>query len=52
MEHEYMSLVFSIDRLRHPLLRHIPCQRPLETADYVISVPQFFTMRLPAVDGE
>ena len=51
MEHEYMSLVFSIDRLRHPLLRHVPCQPSMEKSDYIISVPEFFTLRLPVVDS-
>lgn len=52
IENEYMSLVFSIDRLRHPLLRHVPCQPSIESSDYVISVPEFFTLRLPTVDSE
>jgi hypothetical protein len=52
IENEYMSLIFSIDRLRHPLLHHVPCQPFMESSDYVISVPEFFTLRLPTVDSE
>jgi hypothetical protein len=52
MENEYMSLVFSIDKFRHPLLRHVPCQPPVQTSDYTISVPEFLTLRLPTIDGK
>ena len=52
MENEYMSLFFSIDRHRYPLLRHVPCQPPLQASDYVISVPEFLALRLPTVHSE
>lgn len=52
IENEYMSLVFSIDRLRYPLLRHIPCQPPSPTSVYSISVLEYMTLRLPILSSE
>lgn len=52
IENEYMGLVFSIDKLRHPLLRHVPCQPEPGTSDYHISTIDFLTLRLPAVNSE
>lgn len=36
-EHEFASLLFSVDGLRHPLLRHVPVARPSEDVDFAIS---------------
>jgi len=50
IENEYVAMLFSIDRLRHPLLRNVLCQRSLHTSEFVISIPEFLTMRLPVVN--
>lgn len=52
IENEYMALIFSIDKLRHPILRRVPCQPEPETSDYHISINDFLTLRLPAVSSE
>jgi hypothetical protein len=52
IENEYMSLICSIDGLRHPLLRHVQYQPDVQSSDYAISVPEFLTLRLPIVNSE
>jgi len=46
IEHEYMSLLLSIDGLRHPLLRDMPCEREEGMTDYKISRKEFLERRL------
>jgi len=48
IENEYMSLLFSIDGLQHPLLCTVPCQ-PIGTIDYSISKADFLTQRLSII---
>lgn len=50
LENEYVALVFSIDQLRHPLLRHVPCEAKPGSSDFVISVAEFKTLRLPIIN--
>lgn len=52
IEHEYMSLLCSIDGLRHPLLEYLPCVRDEETADYKISRKDFLDKRLSFIESE
>ncbi|TFY61854.1 hypothetical protein EVJ58_g4250 [Rhodofomes roseus] len=49
IEHEYMSLLCSIDGLRHPLLEDMPCTQDAESADYKISRKDFADKRLSFV---
>ncbi|KAF8630760.1 hypothetical protein AX17_005355 [Amanita inopinata Kibby_2008] len=47
IEHDYLSLLLSIDSLQHPLLRGLACvEKPVE-GDYVISVSEYSALRLP-----
>ncbi|KZT67297.1 hypothetical protein DAEQUDRAFT_694424 [Daedalea quercina L-15889] len=46
IEHEYMSLLCSIDGLRHPLLDGMPLSLDPETADYMITRKDFLNKRL------
>lgn len=52
IEHEYMSLLFSIDGLRHPLLEDMPCMREEEAADFKMSQKDFLDKRLSFVQSE
>ncbi|OSX59709.1 hypothetical protein POSPLADRAFT_1048198 [Postia placenta MAD-698-R-SB12] len=50
IEHEYLSLLWSIDGLRHPLFRGMPCEVPADTTDYNISRREFLENRLAFVE--
>lgn len=50
MEHQYVSLLFSVDGLQHPLLREIVCERQ-EGGDYVISQDAFVEFRVQILSG-
>ena len=50
LENEYVALVFSIDQLRHPLLRRVPCLPKPGSSDCVISATEFRTLRLPIIN--
>lgn len=52
IEHEYMSLLCSIDGLRHPLLEYIPSVRDEETTEYKISRKEFLDKRLSFAQRE
>lgn len=52
LENEYMALVLTIDHLKHPLLRHIPCQLKPGATEYSISISEFLDLRLVAVESE
>ncbi|KAF8629073.1 hypothetical protein AX15_003568 [Amanita polypyramis BW_CC] len=47
IEHEYASLLLSIDGLRHPLLQGLTCVEKSDRGDYNISISDFSTLRLP-----
>ena len=48
MEHQYFSLLFSIDGLQHPLLDGLALQRSLE-GDYLVAEADFKPLRLSIV---
>ena len=50
LENEYAALRFSIDRLRHPLLRRVSCVLKPGSNNFVISVTEFKTLRLPIIN--
>ncbi|KAI0712388.1 methyl methanesulfonate-sensitivity protein 22 [Earliella scabrosa] len=50
IEHEYASLLFSIDCLRHPLFLDLPIDPPGEDNDYHLSKHQFIENRLAILD--
>ncbi|OBZ69025.1 hypothetical protein A0H81_11232 [Grifola frondosa] len=50
LEHDYVSLLFSIDGLRHPLLHDIPCELPDNTIDYKLSAEDFSEKRLDILE--
>lgn len=52
IEHEYVSLLLSIDGIRHPLLRTIPFAPPPEGDDYNISEAEFVACRIAFLDGQ
>ena len=52
IEHEYASLLFSIDCLRHPLFLDLPIDPPGEDNDYHLSKHQFIERRLAILDSE
>lgn len=52
LENEYMALVFTADKLRHPMLHNIPCQPRIGFTDYAISTSDFLALRVPAIEGE
>jgi hypothetical protein len=45
MEHEYVSLLFSVDGLRHPLLHNVACERRAD-GDYFVSQFSFEESRV------
>ncbi|TBU23731.1 Mus7/MMS22 family-domain-containing protein [Dichomitus squalens] len=45
LEHDYASLLFSIDRLHHPLLSHLPINPPAADGDYHITKHVFVEKR-------
>lgn len=52
IENEYVSLLFSIDDLQHPLLHGVPFQHNRATNAYEISTAEFLNLRLPILDGQ
>ncbi|PCH39845.1 hypothetical protein WOLCODRAFT_142800 [Wolfiporia cocos MD-104 SS10] len=50
LEHEYTSLLFSIDGLHHSLLRGMPCERHPGSAELSISRKEFLDRRLAFID--
>jgi len=46
IEHEYTSLLFSIDLLRDPLFANILCIRLPEDGDIDLTIPQFEALRI------
>lgn len=51
IEHEYAALLFSIDGLRHRILRSLPVQRESDGEDYYLSKDQFLGERLSILEG-
>ncbi|KAI5121875.1 hypothetical protein M0805_001083 [Coniferiporia weirii] len=51
MENEYISLLFSIDGLRHTMLRAIPVCRESEMEDFHLSRTQFTEKRFGILEG-
>ena len=51
IEHEYASLLLSIDGLRHPLLQELTCVKKPDHGDYNISISDYNTLRLPILRG-
>ena len=45
IEHDYVSLLLSMDGLRHALLSGIPVTRDPDSNDYELSKQQFLTLR-------
>jgi hypothetical protein len=52
IEHEYVSLVFSVDGLQHPLLRGVPCHLGPGEVDYDIPQQTFLDLRLQVLESE
>ncbi|KAH9851730.1 Mus7/MMS22 family-domain-containing protein [Lenzites betulinus] len=50
LEHDYASLLFSVDRLHHPLLHDLPVGDPHEDGDYHLTRHEFSEKRLPFVE--
>ena len=48
MEHQYVSLLFSVDGLQHPLVDGLVLQRGLD-GDYLITKQDFEPLRLTAI---
>ena len=51
IEHDYASLLFSIDRLHHPLLFELPIDPPGEDGDYHLTRHGFVDKRLAMLEG-
>ena len=52
LEHEYMALLLSIDRLHHPLFHDLPIGAPGDDGDYHLSKHQFSDKRIAFLRGE
>lgn len=52
LEHDYLAEMLSVDGMRHPLLRKIPCEPKPGTNEYAISAADFITLRSSILDGE
>jgi len=48
MEHQYASLLFSVDGLQHPLVNGLALQRGLD-GDYLVTGPDFEPLRLTII---
>jgi len=48
MEHQYVSLLFSVDGLQHPLVDGLVLQGGLD-GDYVVTEPDFKPLRLTVI---
>ena len=48
MEHQYVSLLFSIDGLQHPLVHGMALQRGLD-GDYLVTEPDFKPLRMAVI---
>jgi len=48
MEHQYVSLLFSVDGLQHPLVDGLALQRGLD-GDYLVAKPEFEPLRLTVI---
>ncbi|KAL6308241.1 Mus7/MMS22 family-domain-containing protein [Sparassis latifolia] len=49
-EHDFTSLLFSIDGLRYPLFRDLPCELPEDSTDYKLSKKNFLDGRIAIVE--
>jgi hypothetical protein len=52
IEHEYASLLFSIDGLRHPLLRGLPCHLGPNDVDLDMTKQTFLNLRLQIFESD
>ncbi|KAI0357556.1 hypothetical protein OH77DRAFT_1510566 [Trametes cingulata] len=50
LEHEYASLLFSIDRLHHPLFHNLPIDDPGDDGDYHLTKHTFMEKRLALLE--
>lgn len=48
MEHQYVSLMFSIDGLKHPLVDGMALPRGLD-GDYLVAEPDFKPLRITVI---
>ena len=48
MEHQYASLLFSVDGLQHPLLDDLALQKGLD-GNYLVTEPDFEPLRLTVI---
>ncbi|THH08246.1 hypothetical protein EW145_g2829 [Phellinidium pouzarii] len=51
MENEYVSLLCSIDGLRHTMLRALPLHRDSDAVDFQLSRAQFVEIRIEILEG-
>ncbi|KAI0769083.1 Mus7/MMS22 family-domain-containing protein [Trametes elegans] len=51
LEHDYTSLLFSIDRLHHPLFHDLPAGAPGDDGDYHLAKHEFSEKRLALLRG-
>ncbi|KAI0819256.1 Mus7/MMS22 family-domain-containing protein [Trametes gibbosa] len=51
LEHDYASLLFSVDKLRHPLLHDLPVGNPGEDGDYHLTRREFSEKQLPFLEA-
>ena len=51
IENDYAALLFSIDALRHPILRGIDIPNKSEAGDFVISKTEMTTLRVDILNG-
>lgn len=52
LEHDYASLLFSIDRLYHPLLDQLPINPPGEDGDFHLTRQEFIDKRLEILESK
>lgn len=51
VENEYLSLLLSVDGLRHPMFRGLPVQRDSEDVDFSMTRAQFLMQRTSIIEG-
>jgi hypothetical protein len=50
IEHEYTSIVFTLDGLRHPLLRGVMVEPSAGSSTFEISIEEFSTIRQTLIE--
>ncbi|TDL22229.1 hypothetical protein BD410DRAFT_749010 [Rickenella mellea] len=51
LEHEYVSLLLSIDSLRHPMLCNLPVKRNAPNQEFELTKSEFIDLRLSILEG-